>query len=200
MYKQERMSGDLHWDIYIPGTGKLELIIGNMFSGKTTELIRRINREKSIKKKILLINHSSDTRYSTDSIVSHDFIKVECLSTANLLDIETKTLKMYDSVFIDEGQFFPDLFDFVEHLVDGMKKHVVVSGLDGDCNRNPFGDILRLIPISDSVDKLTAYCSMCKDGTCAPFTKKLTDDNEPIIDIGGGDKYTSLCRKHYLFY
>jgi len=176
--------------------GKLELIIGNMFSGKTSELIRRINREKSINKRILVINYSLDNRYSSDSVCSHDLTKAKCLKISKLFDIPEGMINDYDSFFIDEGQFFPDLYNYVKKLVEVHRKHVVVSGLDGDSNRNLFGDILHLVPICDTVDKLRAYCSKCKDGTYAPFTKKLRENNN-LVDIGGIDKYIPVCRNHF---
>ena len=177
--------------------GRLELIIGNMFSGKSSELIRRINREKSIQKKILVINFIGDNRYSSNSIATHDNTKVNSLKLAKLSDIPPNMVKQYDSFFIDEGQFFPDLYTFVKTLVDTECKHVVISGLDGDSNRQPFGDIIKLIPISDTVDKLNAYCNKCNNGTLAPFTKKISG-NVNLIEIGGSDKYLPVCRKHYL--
>ena len=180
-------------------SGKLELIIGNMFSGKSTELIRRINREKSINKKILVINFIADNRYSSNSVVSHDKIKVNCLKLGRLKDLSINIINQYDSFFIDEGQFFTDLYDTTKCLVDKHHKHVVVSGLDGDTNRNPFGDIIKLIPISDTVDKLTAYCNKCNDGTIGPFTKKSSINvSNDIINIGGSDMYIPVCRNHYL--
>jgi thymidine kinase len=80
--------------------------------------------------------------------------------------------------------------------VEKCNKHVVVSGLDGDSNRNPFGDLIKLIPICDTVDKLTAYCIKCNDGTLGPFTKKISN-SDCIVDIGGIDKYIPVCRNHY---
>jgi len=177
--------------------GKLELIIGNMFSGKTSELIRRINREKSINKRILVINFSQDNRYCSDSVCSHDFIKTKCLKVTKLEDIPLGMINDYDSFFIDEAQFFSDLYSYVKKLVEEFKKHVVVSGLDGDSNRKIFGDIINLIPICDTVDKFRAYCNKCNDGTYAPFTKKIKGKSD-IIDIGGSDKYVPVCRFHYL--
>ena len=175
-------------------TGKLELIIGGMFSGKSTELIRRINKEKSINKKLLVINYAEDNRYSKDSVITHDSVKVKCLKLLKLGEV-MQLYNQYESIFIDEAQFFPDLYDIVKILVDTHKKHVVIAGLDGDSNRKEFGDILKLIPISDSVDKLTAYCSKCNNGTIALFSKKIID-NGVKIDIG--NNYIPVCRNHYL--
>jgi thymidine kinase len=192
------MSGDSNFDIYFIPHGKLELIIGNMFSGKSSELIRRINREKSINKRIIVINYIEDNRYSNDSVSTHDHTKVKCLKLARLSEFNVNLINQYDSFFIDEGQFFPDLYDFVKNLVDNFKKHVVVSGLDGDALRKPFGEIINLIPICDTVDKLTAYCNKCNNGTVAPFTKKINTRTESKqIDIGGTDKYIPSCRFHY---
>jgi thymidine kinase len=190
------MGSESDTEITYTSHGRLELVIGNMFSGKSSELIRRINREKSIQKKILVVNFIGDNRYSTNSIATHDNTKINSLKLAKLSDIPPNMVKQYDSFFIDEGQFFPDLYTFVKNLVDIECKHVVVSGLDGDSNRQPFGDIIKLIPISDTVDKLTAYCNKCNNGTLAPFTKKIST-NTNLIDIGGIDKYIPVCRKHY---
>ena len=180
-------------------TGKLELIIGNMFSGKTTELIRRINREKSINKRILVINYLADNRYFNNCIVTHDQTKINSLKLFNFESFNYGLIDQYDSFFIDEGQFFIDLYDFVNTLVETYHKHVVVSGLDGDHNRNVFGQIIKLIPICDTVDKLQAYCKKCNNGTPAPFSKKLLNrtGSENVIDIGGNDKYIPVCRYHY---
>jgi len=176
--------------------GRLELIVGNMFSGKSSELIRRINRERSISKKILVINYIGDNRYSKDSISTHDLTKVKCLKLEKLMSLNENIINGYDSFFIDEGQFFSDLYPFVKIAVEKYNKHVVVSGLDGDSNRNPFGDIIKLIPICDTIDKLTAYCIKCNNGTLGPFTKKISASNA-IVDIGGIDKYLPVCRNHY---
>jgi thymidine kinase len=176
--------------------GRLELIIGNMFSGKTSELIRRINREKSINKKILVINYIGDNRYSVDSVVSHDNLKIASLKL-DTLKLTDNMIHQYDSFFIDEAQFFPDLYDTVLSLVDIHNKHVVVSGLDGDTFRNSFGEIAKLIPICDTIDKLSAYCCKCNNGNLAPFTKKKTPNQTNLIDIGGSDKYIPVCRYHY---
>jgi len=188
---------DLDVEYKIISNGRLEIIIGNMFSGKSTELIRRINREKSINKKILVINYSGDNRYATNAVATHDQMKMNCLKLNKLSDFNKGMIYQYDSFFIDEAQFFPDLYSFVSCLVDNYKKHVVISGLDGDSNRNIFGEIIKLIPICDSVDKLHAYCNKCNNGTIGPFTKRLNSNVTSVIDIGGSNKYIPVCRNHY---
>jgi thymidine kinase len=189
---------DCDYDYHKFSYGRLELIIGNMFSGKSTELIRRINREKSINKKIIVINYSGDNRYSTNSVATHDQTKVNSLKLTKLSEFNKNMINQYDSFFIDEGQFFSDLYDFTVNLVDKHKKHVVISGLDGDSNRNTFGDLIKLIPICDTIDKLHAYCNKCNNGTVAPFTKRILNNSTEVVDIGGSNKYIPVCRFHYL--
>jgi thymidine kinase len=190
-------------------SGRLEIIIGNMFSGKSTELIRRFNREKTLNKRILCVNYYLDNRYSNDNKMNtHDQNSVDCLKIEKL-DVLFEYLNNYDSFFIDEAQFFSDLYSVVLQLVDVHKKHVVIAGLVGDYNRNKFGDIISLIPISDTVDKLSAYCNKCNDGTYGPFTKKIgsiqsTESTQStqstqntLIEIGGKELYIPVCRYHY---
>lgn len=102
-------------------------------------------------------------------------------------------------LIIDESQFFPDLLEFVLYAVESLSKHVIVVGLDGDANRKPFGQILNLIPLADSITKLKSYCTACADGTAALFSfyKKGSDKKEQVC-VGGADVYTPLCRKHFL--
>ena len=177
-------------------SGKLELVIGNMFSGKSTELIRRLRCEQVIHKKCLVVNYFGDNRYNnTNSIATHDNLTTNAIKLQYLRDLP---INDFDTLFIDEGQFFNDLFEVVKDLVDNHFKHVIVSGLDGDSNRNKFGSILDLIPLADEVHKLRAYCTICCDGTYGSFTKKIIKNNDIQIDIGGSDKYLPVCRYHYL--
>jgi thymidine kinase len=148
----------------------------------------------------LVINYADDNRYSTNSVATHDQTKVNCLKLKKLSDLNRNMIRQYDSFFIDEGQFFSDLYIFVKELVDHYKKHVVVSGLDGDSNRNIFGDMVKLIPICDTVHKLHAFCNKCNNGTIAPFTQRINSigATDSIINIGGSNKYVPVCRKHFL--
>ena len=188
-------------DISNNKSGRIDIIIGSMFSGKSTELIRRINRYKVLGKKILVINHRLDKRYSESSISTHSNMMLECLSLEKLGDINTneKFLKEYNScevLVIEEAQFFEDLYDVVVKAADIDNKIVIVAGLDGDSNREEFGDILKLIPKCDSVKKLHALCVKCKDGTAASFTKRLVKNNSQIYI--GVSEFIAVCRYHYL--
>lgn len=177
---------------------KLDIIIGPMYAGKSTELIRRIRQLKTLNKKYIVIKPSIDTRYSNNFIVSHNQDKENCINVENLNDfIVSEHLKNINTIFIDEAQFFKDLKKNVLQLVEHYNINVVVVGLDGDFNRNKFGEILDLIPYSDSCQKITALCKECNDGTPACFTYRINDsDNQVQV----GNDYISLCRHHYLHY
>jgi thymidine kinase len=181
----------------------LDIIIGPMFAGKSCELIRRIRLLKVLKKEYIVIKPIIDNRYDNlhDStmIVSHNFDKEHCVVLSKLADIyEICNLDdNIDTIFIDEGQFFPDLKLIVLQLVEKNNINVVISGLDGDSNRNKFGQILDLIPYCNTCTKINAACIKCLDGTPAPFSYRINQNDSQIL-IGESDLYMSLCRKHYL--
>lgn len=179
---------------------RLELIIGCMFSGKSTELIKRIRRHNLLNKKVLSIVHDWDQRYTNaliKGIITHDKEHIEAISLSKLSDIfDTDIYKHADYVCIEESQFFPDLYDSVRKMVEIDGKSVIVCGLDGDYRAQPFIEILRLIPLADSVTKLSGLCMDCADGTPGPFSKRLTT-HESIVHVGGSDSYKCVCRKHF---
>ena len=179
-------------------TGELHLIIGCMFSGKTSKLISYIRKCQLLNQEYLVITHSFDKRYGSDIICSHDKNKVFSEVTTKLSDIKiTEKYKKSTFIFIEEAQFFNDLKDFVIQAVEVDNKIVTVCGLDGDFKRNKFGEILDLIPYADSLEKLSAYCIECCDGTLAKFSKRITNDFETKL-IGSTEKYKAVCRKHYI--
>jgi thymidine kinase len=97
-------------------------------------------------------------------------------------------------ILINEGQFFPDLIEFVNKLLENEKK-VYVCGLDGDFQRKKFGQMLDLIPLCDKVEKLTSLCSLCKNGTKGIFSMRLTHEKEQTIV--GSENYIPVCRSCY---
>lgn len=170
-------------------TGKIELIIGPMFSGKTTELIRRVERLSYGKKNIISINHQSDIRYNSSNITSHNGSSIDALSCLHLMPIISK-FDDFDVIAIDEGQFFDDIVEFSEMMAN-QGKLVIVAALDGDFKQEPFGQIPQLIPHAEKIDKLTAVCIKC--GQDAPFTTRVSHcDN--VIKVGGPEMYQSVCR------
>jgi len=185
----------------------LELVIGPMFSGKSSYLLSTIRVYKKDGWPLFIITSSFDTRYTKDAkIVNHN--QDSCMadiSVKNLKDISNNTLFLEAKVIIiEEGQFFKNLVEFVLEAVEKFGKKVIVAGLDGDASRKPFGEILALIPYCDNIIKLKAICKICSaDGiiTDALFTSKkdsINETNNSIINVGGADKYEALCRIHYL--
>ena len=176
--------------------GKLHLIIGPMFAGKTSHLVENYKKCELCNIPCVVINHADDNRYDESKLCTHDKISIHCIKSTNLNNIY-KNIEHKSVVLINEGQFFSDLYDTVIKMVEEMDMTVYVYGLDGDFQRKPFGQILDLIPICDSVQKLQAFCAKCKDGTLALFSHRIVNDNSQIL-IGSTDQYVPLCRKCFL--
>jgi thymidine kinase len=182
-----------------PKMGHLTLLMGCMFAQKTTELLRRIRRYKAIGYNVLVINYANDTRYGTNKIASHDIDTYDALCVLKIADVSAQVEGgTYQVVVIDEGQFYGDLYAHVTKWVDTLPIHIVVAGLSGDSNREPFGHMLRLIPHAEEIEHLTAFCGLCKDGTLARFSKCMKADKVEQVVIGSADIYMPVCRKHYL--
>ena len=177
--------------------GRIELIIGCMYSGKTTELMRRAKRYETLKKNIMIFTHALDTRYVENGIATHNRETMNAVPLSHLFSIENSDdFKKAEIIFIEEGQFFSDLYDFVVKCADMYKKTVIVSGLDGDYLRKPFQQMVDLIPHAEHVLKLNALCKECGDGTPASFSKRIVNSNDREL-IGSEGMYVALCRKHY---
>ena len=186
-------------------TGYLEIILGSMYSGKTSRLVEIYKQCTFCNISVCVINHSIDNRYDTELLSTHDQIKIPCIKTNKLFDVWSDYIDMETNVGLDkftsasvilinEGQFFPDLEEFVKKILLNGKK-VYVCGLDGDFERKKFGQILDLIPLCDKVTKLTSLCSMCKNGTLGIFSKRIT--SEQIQTVVGFDNYIPVCRSCY---
>ena len=187
--------------IKINGSGKLHLIIGPMFAGKTSHLIENYNKCKLCNIDCIVINHGDDNRYDVNLLSTHDQKKIHCIKTKKLYDIynekEKYNIKENSVVLINEGQFFDDLYDITLKMVEEMNMIVYVYGLDGDFKRKSFGQMLDLIPICDSVEKLQSFCANCKDGTLALFSHRIVDNDSQKL-IGTKEHYIPLCRKCFL--
>ena len=177
-----------------------------MMSNKTSSLIRELVVDASIGLNVLYINHKLDDRSPAIISTHNPMLKLDCdLTTIKF----TKTDKLasvdisqYDVVGIDEAQFFSDLYSTVREWVDTTSKKFVIVGLDGTSNREKFGQILDLIPLCDTITKLTAYCKRCANQTPrklvkAPFTHRFSTDVS-VICVGGADLYEPVCRPCYL--
>jgi len=176
--------------------GRIDIIMGCMFSGKSTEIIRLANRYKVLEKKILVVNHSLDKRYSENAIATHSNMKMDCLACDELNFRKRTEYIQCDVLIIEEAQFFKGLYEFVLDSCEKDSKIVIVVGLDGDSSRKEFGDIIKLIPVADTVRKIYGLCVKCKDGTKASFTKRLIDNDDQIYI--GSSEFIAVCRKHYL--
>jgi thymidine kinase len=174
---------------------RLEIIMGNMFSGKTSELIRRLKRHSAIGDTVLVINSKKDVRNEGDFLQTHDRSTFDCLKTNVLADV-FGTQKYFDAVVVavDEAQFFEGLRPFVEQALKDCK-HVILTGLDGDFKQQVFGELLYLVPLADDVTKLKALCMECMNGTLGPFSKRTSSSTEQEL-VGDVDVYRAVCRMH----
>ncbi len=185
-------------DLETNSCGHLEVILGPMYSGKTSRLVEIYNQCNFCNISVAVINHSYDNRYDDEMLTTHDKIKIPCIKTTHLntLCLPDKTNEVYASkvILINEGQFFPDLMEFVIAMLD-MNKQIYVCGLDGDFERKKFGQMLDIISYADKVTKLTSLCSLCKNGTKGIFSLRLSP--EKMQTVVGSDNYIPVCRKCY---
>jgi thymidine kinase len=188
--------------------GKLELVLGTMFSGKTTYMLSKIAFFADLGFKILYINiefdNRSDCTFSTHNpfLNSKEYGKKGNIEK-NVSMIKTQYLSNvifnnYDIILIDEAHFFEDLVPFVHKLLDN-KKYVIVGSLIADFKGNKFGNANDLIPICDEIHRLQAYCGLCAENKkcrVAIYSKRMTDTKD-TVEIGGSEKYVPVCRAHF---
>lgn len=188
----------------------LELIVGPMFSGKTSKLLEIYKKCRFCNVSVAVINHSADNRYHDNMLSNHDKLMIPCIQTENIKDIwfyqnlETNydedigskhiEARNAEVILINEAQFFPDLYDCVVDMLKEKKK-VYVCGLDGDFERKKFGQVLDLIPICDKVTKLHALCGSCKNGEEGIFSMRLNKETAQLLI--GNDNYVPVCRNCY---
>ena len=177
-------------------SGKIELILGPMFSGKSTRLIGLIRKYTYKAKKTIMIKYIADKRYSEKSeVVTHDLLKYDSIECKNLQE-NLEKMKDYDIIGIDEGQFFPDLVEVCEELAL-MKKTIIIAALNGDFRMEPFPVIAKLIPKADKIKLLKAYCFNChKD---ANYSLRIVQSNDTVL-IGADEAYKPACRECHVFF
>jgi len=177
--------------------GSLEVICGSMFSGKSEELIRRLNRATFARLNIMTFKHSLDKRTAVEHVASHNGNTISAIPLENPTEIISLVLPETEIVGIDEIQFFPlEIVSVVCKLIDSGKR-VVVAGLDLDFKGVPFGCMPLLMSIADEVTKLKAICIDC--GNDAHFTQRLVNGkpakfDDPIILVGAQESYQARCR------
>lgn len=179
-------------------SGYIEVICGPMFAGKTEELIRRITRMEYAKRKFIVFKPRIDNRYSETEISSHNLRKIKAINIDSPNDIYKYLDDSYQSVVIDEVQFFDErMLDIVADLASkGLR--VICAGLDMDFKGKPFGIMPELLAIAEKVTKLSAICVCC--GCDATRTQRLIDgheayDDDPIVLVGAKESYEARCRK-----
>lgn len=184
--------------------GRLEVVCGSMFSGKTEELMRRLRRAEHARRGVLTIKHQIDNRSHTATIMSHDGNQRTALPLDGSSGSVDRILELagsgIDVIGIDEVQFFPNrILEVICHLVDTGKR-VIVAGLDLDFRGEPFGIMPLLLTIADEVTKLKAICIVCaKD---AHYTQRIVDGqparyDDSIILVGASELYQARCRNCY---
>ena len=175
-------------------SGWIEVICGSMFSGKTEELIRRLNRAKIANQRVQIFKPLKDKRYAETSVVSHNENAIESIP------IES-SVSMYDHIHdvnvigIDEAQFFDlELVDVCQKLaLKGIR--IVIAGLDMDFRGKPFGPIPHLLSVADYITKVHSICHHC--GSLASHSYRLSEEMETVV-IGEKDKYDTRCRICYV--
>jgi thymidine kinase len=180
--------------------GRLEVITGPMFCGKTDELLRRLRRAIIAKQKIQVFKPGFDIRYSNEKVTSHAGNEYDAYPIESPSEIPALLLDDVTVVAIDEAQFFEEkIISIVQELVDqGIR--VIVAGLDTDFRGVPFGQMPMLLAQAEKVDKLHAICMVC--GEEATRTQRLVDGkpahyDDPIIIVGASELYEARCRNHH---
>jgi thymidine kinase len=179
--------------------GRLEVICGPMFAGKTEELLRRVRRALIAGRRVVVVGHALDERHGTDRLASHAGIDHPSVTVPTATDIDRALGPDTEIVAIDEAQFFgTSLIPVVSRLADrGMV--VMVAGLDVTFDGQPFEPLPALMALAERVDKLTAICAMC--GEDAVFHVRVDAPTALAGDlvadhVGGTEKYQARCRRH----
>lgn len=174
--------------------GRIEVVCGSMFSGKTEELIRRMKRAKFAKQKVEIFKPAIDTRYSEIDVVSHDQHSIPStpIDTSSSIALLSSDI---DVVGIDEAQFLDDGLVDVCNTLANRGVRVIVAGLDMDFKGKPFGPIPALCAIADEVTKVHAICVKC--GALAYVSHRLVANDKRVL-LGEQAEYEPLCRECYM--
>lgn len=174
-----------------PRTGWIEVICGSMFSGKTEELIRRLNRAKIARQRIQIFKPAFDKRYHEENIVSHNDNSIRSIPVQNARQI-ADIARSCEVVGLDEAQFFDEAIVEVCDELANTGKRVIVAGLDMDYLGKPFGCVPQLMAIAEYVTKVHAVCMVC--GEVASHSYRLSSSNERVL-LGETDLYEARCRR-----
>ncbi len=180
--------------------GKITVVCGSMFAGKSEELIRRARRALYARKSVQVFKPAIDVRYDQTMVVTHEGARHEAVPVVNVAELRTRIDPKAQIVLIEEAQFFDDsIVDLAVELADrGVE--VILAGLDQDFRRRPFGPMPTLLSVADEVVKLRAICMKC--GSPASHTQRIVDgrpahQDDPLIVIGATEAYEARCRRCY---
>ena len=173
--------------------GWIEVICGSMFSGKTEELIRRLNRARIARQRVEIFKPQIDNRYSAEDVVSHDSKAIRSTPVSSPGNILLMTSEV-DVVGIDEAQFFDESLVDVCNELANQGVRVIVAGLDMDFRGQPFGPMPALMAIAEYVTKVHAICIRCGNLAQHSFRKS---SSEQLVMLGEQDVYEPLCRSCY---
>lgn len=181
------------------GVGRVEVVCGPMFAGKTEELLRRVRRAVIAGRRVVVVTHALDTRHGTDRLASHVGRDFPSLAAAEPDAVEAAVSPDTEVVAIDEAQFFgPGLLPVVGRLADrGLL--VIVAGLDVTFDGRPFEPLASLMALAEQVDKLTAICTVCGEEAIFHVKVSVTDagpDDLVAANVGGTEAYQARCRRH----
>lgn len=174
-----------------PKTGWIEVICGSMFSGKTEELIRRLNRAKIARQRIQIFKPALDKRYHDENIVSHNDNSIRSIPVKMALEI-AQLAENCEVVGLDEAQFFDEKIVEVCDTLANAGKRVIVAGLDMDYLGKPFGCMPQLMAIAEYVTKVHAICMVC--GEVASHSYRISPSSERVL-LGETEHYEARCRR-----
>lgn len=181
-------------------TGRVEVICGSMFCGKTEELIRRARRAVIARQELQVFKPLIDDRYGIEKVTSHSGQDYEALPITRSADLIANLAPSTTVIAVDEVQFFDEgIVDVVQTLASrGLR--VILAGLDMDFRGEPFGPMPKLLAIAEDVTKLHAICVICGEDACR--TQRLVNGqpanyNDPVILVGAHEAYEARCREHH---
>jgi len=177
--------------------GRIEVIAGGMFSGKSEELVRRLRRALIARQSVQVFKPAADDRTPPERLVTRDNREVAAQSVESSADLRGALVDGVEVIGIDEAQFFDDgLVDVVTELADTGRR-VIVAGLDQDYLRRPFGPMPAIMALAEFVDKTHAVCVRC--GGAAHYSQRIAGGNEQVL-VGDQEAYEARCRECYVPY
>lgn len=180
--------------------GSLHMILGPMFSGKSTRLIEHIRAYKTLDYPMMVIKPDIDQRYTKENVIcTHNKDTETCFMIA-MDQLETvfdmREFQKARVIMIEEAQFFTNLYKCVHRMLDNYGMQIYLTALNGDSKRELFGEVHLLLPLCHDMEWLKALCIRCKDGTPAVYSKRTSNDDQQIV-VAGKDQYEAVCQKHY---